>query len=269
MITAPVFANDFNKKYLQVTEEINEVKSFGQPITNIEGWNHVSSFPDEFVELNNKKRDYNIVHSKLDKQGSNQVEISTILVKKLIDTTRQHSNGIKLLFTGQGITIGNFDKLSFKLKIDHAQLQLPKLDNTLGAYQLDLKQQIAVRNLFDDRAYLNFTLFGGSADDQKIKSIFASKIISLLSKSNGNDYFTVEINSEDFEYYWQQQWQKSYVIKQDVMTQKIFGVLITAETNNGKTLRHYLSKRLPAIFEEKFIEIPISIKNPSVFVFNR
>jgi hypothetical protein len=232
----------------------------------IGGWNHIGQFPQEFEPLSRPSDDYNITQMARKKRGVDSIEISTVLVKKLIDTKRQHSNGIKLIFTEKTITIGQLDKLTFDLKINPEHIKLPVLGNIVNTYRLNSHQAQEVKALFDDNIYLNVTLFGVSADDQNIKSIFASKIIHVPSIIEPDDFFSVQINSNDFKYYWQQQWQESLATKQEVNSQKIEGFIITAESNNGKTLRHYLPEGLPRSFEEIFIEIPLVVKNPSIFI---
>ena len=88
-------------------------------------------------------------------------------------------------------------------------------------------------------------------------------IVFLSDFELGN---VIKLNSNDFDYYWQQHWQRAYISKNDVLTQKIKGILIMAESNNGKTLSHYLPEGLPNGFAESFIEIPIVLTNPILYI---
>jgi hypothetical protein len=259
-----VLSGAFSHNDSLVQHTIEPENSSKISIEKIEGWNHTSLFPQEFKALSQTSKAYDIVQVAVKKKG--QSEISTILIKKLIDTTRQHGNGIKLLFTGRNITIGQFDKLVFELKINPEHLKVPVLGNTINNYKLNLNQVNDAKKLFNGKVYLNVTLFGVAAEEQNIKSIFASKIIDLSSSIASDNFFSVQINSNDFQYYWQQQWQESLVAKQEVSIQKLEGLLITAETINSKTLRHYLPEGLPKFFQEKFIEIPVVLKNPSIYI---
>jgi hypothetical protein len=249
-------------------DELDKKKLSMQPLTKIESWNHVTSHPREFVRLTKESTQYNIIQTVNDVKNTKYIEINTTLVKKLIDSTRQHSNGIKLIITDRNVKVGELDKITFALKVDKEQLKLPEIGHVINDYGLEGEQITAAKKLFDKKAYLNITLFGESADNQSIKSIFATKIISLDSSVQSSTFLNVQINAGDFDYYWQQHWNRAYVNRQDVMNQKILGVLITAETSNGKTIRHYLTKEFPKVFEEKFIEMPITIKKAIVYSHN-
>ena len=240
-------------------------------LTKIESWNHVPTYPKEFIQLVDRKSDFNIRQTIDTEQNAKPIEIETILLKKLINSTHQHSNGIKILFIEPQLTISDFDKLTFDISIDNKQLKIPVLGNVINEYKLDSQQEIAAKTLFDNNAYLNFTLFGTSADDQSIKSIYGVKNVKIPRTDKATTSLKVVLNSEDFAYYWQQHWQRTYVEKQDVLsqaisTQEIKGVLITAETQNGKTLSHYLPNGLPATFDEAFIEIPITLRKPTLYI---
>jgi len=234
----------------------------------VESWNHIAGVGQEYSNLTQSRSSYDISYKKIGSGQQESLEISTILVKKIINWNRQHSNGIKLLFSDNPPKVGQLDKFTLQLKVDHNQLVLPSNSIVFAPYNLDIKEAEAKNGLLNNVTYLNFTLFGRFHDDQQIASILASKIVALPVKANNHDWFSLELNMADFNYYWQQNWQETTVIPKEVKQEDILGMLITAESKNTKTLRHYLSEDLPEDFEEHFIEIPIKIRTSAQFSFN-
>jgi len=232
----------------------------------VESWNHTIGAEQEFANLTQNSAAYNISYLYLEAGHGESVEVTTVLVKKVINWTRQHSNGIKLIFSENPPTVGQLEKLTFELRIDKNQLTLPNDIKIFNSYQLGDKRAEAAKALLSDIAYLNFTLFGRFHDDQQRASILATKIVALPMVAENQDWLSLELNMSDFHYYWQQNWQETTVIRKEVEQEKILGLLITAESKNTKTLRHYLASDLPADFEEYFIEIPIKLRtSPQLF----
>lgn len=241
--------------------------SSSQKRIEVESWNHISAAEQEFANLTQTSDAYDISYQHVLTKSGESLEINTILVKKIIDWTRQHSNGIKLIFSETSPTVGQLDKLTFKLSIDLNQLTLPNNVEIFSSYQLGDKRAEAEKALLSDIAYLNFTLFGRFHDDQQRASILATKIVALPMSADNQDWFSLELNVADFDYYWQQDWQERSAKHKEVIQEKILGLIITAESKNTKTLRNYLASDLPADFEEHFIEIPIKLSTSSQLFF--
>lgn len=255
----------FSMSSLSLEEVVkNGEISGGIVLTDIASWNHVPTYPEEFQTVLERKKSFNILQT-IDKPND-RIEVSTTLLKKMINSTHQHSNGIKLLFNQRNLTVADLDKLTFEINIENGQLKIPAIANVINAFKLNSQQEVAAKKLFDNNAYLNFTLFGESADDQTIKSIYAVKNFQVPQVKKSTELLSITLNSDDFDYYWQQHWQRSYISKNEVLTQKVKGILIMAESNNGKTLSHYLPEGLPTGFAESFIEIPIVLTNPTLYI---
>lgn len=240
----------------------------GRSHIEVESWNHIPGGEQEFSNLTQGSSAYDISYKNVLAEHGLNLEINTVLVKKIINSTRQHSNGIKLIFSDNPPAIGQLDKLSFELKVHYDQMALPSKAKVLMSYNLGSKQAEVEKVLLNDTAYLNFTLFGRSHDDQQLESILATKIVALPMKADNQDWFTLELNMANFHYYWQQNWQERPVKRKDVKQEKILGLLITAESQNAKTLQYYLTSELLAGFEEHFIEIPINIRTSAQLYFN-
>ena len=234
----------------------------------VASWNHISGADQEFSNLSQESSAYEISYRQVFAEHGESLEINTVLVKKIINWTRQHSNGIKLIFSDKAPTIGQLDKLIFELRIDYNRLTLPSNVRIFEPYELGANKAEAAKGLLSDTGYLNFTLFGRFHDDQQIATILATKIVAMPTLADHGYWFTLELKVADFHYYWQQAWQETPVNREEVKQKEILGLLITAESPNTKTLRNYLVSDLPVGFEEHFIEIPISIRTSAQLYFN-
>ena len=80
----------------------------------------------------------------------------------------------------------------------------------------------------------------------------------------------MNINAVDFNFYWQQNYQRKIVTQNTLTEFKISGMLFTLDTNTNKTLRSFMSdvnqQNSPETMKELYLELALTIENPTIKV---
>jgi len=242
----------------------NEVEII-QP-EQISSWNHARHFNHEFVDLTlpAKNYDVNVV------QQQDHVEISTTLIKKLANWQHQHSNGIKVMFLNKAISFSKLTSVDFYLDNAPEQSVIPNKLQLQTRYQNQIAKQLVdpawFEQLLNEHGVINVTLFGEHNDVAKITTAIASYQLVLNNKHNNGEAISLPLAA--FSLYQQQNWQETQVSLDDIKDEVVVGMLITAETVNGKTLRSYLQDNFEESMPESFLELAIKIKNLAITLSN-
>jgi hypothetical protein len=225
----------------------------------IQFWNHAVTNPEKYEGLLKSAEKYDPIIG-TDKD-STQIQIT--LIKKISNWHQQHSNGLKIHFNSADLTFGDLEAMFVSVSLDNdASLVLSK-EKLFQRYSEGITSGLIQKNWFDELiseyGIVNIKLFGEHHENQDIETVFANyqlRINSTMIKQ----YQNTEIPIVLFDLYRQKNWQEQSVSLDEIKTAKVLGMLITAETNNEKTLRSYMqdmySKRVP----ENYIELALSMK---------
>ncbi|MCO4822418.1 MAG: hypothetical protein KC469_10140 [Flavobacteriaceae bacterium] len=236
-----------------LSREVIEIKA-----EQLHFWNHATSLSDKYSELLKKANDYD---PKITAMGGD-LQIDTVLIKKISNWNQQHSNGLKILFNQPELTFGQLEKLSFNLLMDSGASFIPQKEELYQRYKSQIEVGLINKKWIDELCsefgYLNITLFGEDHENQAIETVIGNYQLKInISMVNQSSLIQLPLHSIDF--YRQINWQEQSVPLKNIGNTKILGVLITAETSNQKTLRSYLQENFDETIPETFIELAINI----------
>jgi len=230
----------------------------------ISSWNHTQHFENEFVDLSSpaEKYDVNVL------QQADNVEISATLIKKIANWHHQHSNGVKVIFLNKDITFSKLSSIDFHLKSIPELSIIPNKLQLKTLYQSQIAKQLIDPAWFNqqlnEHGVINITLFGEHNDSPEINTTIASYQLVLNKDHRSGEAISLPLRR--FSLYQQKDWQETQVTLNDIMDKAVVGMLITAETVNGKTLRSYLQENFEESMPESFIELAIKIQNLAIIL---
>jgi len=224
-------------------------------------WNHLATYPQEYpqhitAEQRQAKR-YQLSYSVL--SPCNQPKsLATTLVKKVANWQRQHGNGLEFNLASSNTTFASVGSLHLRLKLNTRHSQLPNNTEVGSALAPFISDEI-LTDLDDENGYLRFTFYGRNHANTDVATIYGDIILRLSPIEHGDHWLNISIPFSDLSYSSQINYQAQPATTEQLTQEPIKGLLITAETKNGKTLRHYLlddfPKNAPEITKEIAIEI--------------
>ena len=234
-------------------------------------WSHIDVDDKEFSQLKGSNIDYSVSPSTyLDNpRCSGMQTLNVNLVAKLSDWERQHANGLELKATGpylktdtdiesSPLTFGEFDALIIDLSVIRQQTRI-KTQQDLVEFYGDLLTPTQLMDLDNGKASLQITLFAAGANNQNTRSLNASLIVDIDHKALADQWLRLIIERSEFEYFYEQQYQKSVVNAADVLDVAVAGIRITAETSSGKQLRNVLGEHWNTQIPEAFKDIALQV----------
>lgn len=221
---------------------------------NITSWNHL---PKNYSPLPLTYKSETL---------KNNLAVSITLVRKVANWQAQHATGMKIDVENSTLTFNNLKSFNVDLLIDQINTTIPTSEQAITYFESAIEKGTVnpdwLKEMFNEPPVITFTLFGAAHEDQSIASPMASFSMNLDIKKSTS---TLTINSEDFNYFWQQNYQETAVSLHDIAGRKIFGLLITLDTANNKTLRSYMSGKsiiYPKAMKELYLILPITFNNP-------
>jgi len=244
----------------RVVEKLNDSNVYDVSAKRelISHWNHVATYPQEYPQVKPyHAKQYGLTYS-AQSPCYQPNSLATTLVKKIANWQRQHGNGLEFDLTNSNSTFASVDSLHLRLKLNSQHSQLPNnsdVKSTLAPY---ISDEI-LTELDDENGYLRFTFYGRNHADNDVATIYGDIIIRLSPIEHGDHWLNISIPFSDLSYSSQINYQEQPVTAEQLAQEPIKGLLITAETKNGKTLRHYLlddfPENAPEIIKEAAIEI--------------
>lgn len=230
-------------------DNINERTSF---------WNHIANFPNEFSTVKSTQKNYQLqqLNTKSCYQSSTQ---AITLVKKISDWNRQHGNGVEFQFAEKKLSFSSFKFFNIRLKLEMKHSYLPN-KKTIKAALSPLVNNEVLAELDDDKAYLSFSFYGDNHAKNDIATFYGEIIMTIDPKLYGDTWLDIRIPFSLFSYSSQMYYKKQAMALSQLQQEKLNGLLITAETKYGTTLRHYLLDDFPEKAPEILKEIAIEIE---------
>ncbi|MGL1956723.1 MAG: hypothetical protein OCD00_05335 [Colwellia sp.] len=226
-------------------------------IENISFWNHIATYPDDYSSIKLSKENYKL--QRLSDASCYQSSVLAMtLVKKISDWDRQHGNGIEFSFAQKKLTFAHFEffKIRMKLKVESSYLPNKKLAQ--AALSPLMTDEISAE-LDDSNAYIKFSFYGDDHANNKVSTFYGETIVSIDPTVYGNTWIDISIPLNDLSYFSQKNYQEQAVTLAQIKHELVNGLLIVAETKNGKTLRHYYVDEYPKHAPEVLKEISIEI----------
>ncbi|GHF01415.1 hypothetical protein GCM10011501_33650 [Thalassotalea profundi] len=258
----------------QVFSSLMKESSYDVSFNDISGWNHISFFPQEYKQLRLSSAAYHIDATELSLNEEKHLEVSTVLVRKLANWERQHSNGIKVDLASKGVTFGNFKTFDFELLINEKKSELPYVEEAVNHYLSEINATIIkeqwLEELLVEPAKITFTFVGENHNDPQHKTATAS--YSYLV-SDIDEVVNLKISQEDLTFSWQQHYQEKAASLGDISSENITAMIVTLDTGNNKTLRHYINEagqhEYPENIEEYFLELGMTLRDPKIIKTSR
>ena len=222
-------------------------------LEEINGWNYISFFPEDYNQLAKLSGAYHVKATEVSHDARSRLEVETVLVRKLANQLHQNSNGIVLDLEPRYLSLNHFQHLSFNLLIKGSNSVLPSIDEATRYYATQINQGLVdpqwLVSLLEQPAVLNFTLMTRIEADNSLKPI--GRYRYYVSAIDENVDLTV--TSADF-------LQDELFAQVNVGDYMISAVVITLDTANNKTLEDFnVTRNLNA--EELFLELDLSLSN--------
>lgn len=225
----------------------------------IQFWNHAAIFPKEYKGLIHNLEEY--TPKIIANNEGTQVQIT--LIKKLSNWHQQHSNGLKINFNHAVLTFGDLEAIKFSLSLNEVTSVIPSKEELYQRYHVKvvsgLIQKSWLDDLFSEYGVLNIKLFGEHHENQAIETVIANLQLPI-NAAMVNHHEKIVIPMTKFDFHQQKNWQEQAVLFDEIKTIKVLGMLITAETDNEKTLRSYLQDSYSESVKEKYLELAINLK---------
>ena len=229
----------------------------------LDGWNHVQKAkPDHeysSLRLDDTAYDISNAHHKADQSCDGALVQDAILVLKLSDWTRQHSNGIETILDSNTVLFGDVSHVMLDIRV-----------NTKGTYILN-DQQLRERygEYLSDEQFAQFdqgkvnlgiTLFEDGSLDQSSESFNLEYFLEIDQDIYADQWLRVLMPLTAFNAYTEKEYQATAQDFNDYNKVSIKGFRINPENSHGKQLRNLLGDAWSEDIPETFKEASISLR---------
>jgi len=229
----------------------------------LDGWNHVQKAKTDYeyssLRLDDTAYDISKSHHKADQSCDGALVQDAILVLKLSDWTRQHSNGIETILDSNTILFGDVSHVMLDIRIntkDTYILNDQKLRERYGEYLSD--EQFAQ---FDQgKVNLGITLFEDGSLDQSSESFNLEYFLEIDQDIYADQWLRVLMPLTAFNAYTEKEYQTTAQDFNDYNKVPINGFRINPENSHGKQLRNLLGDAWSEDIPETFKEASISLR---------
>jgi len=239
-------------------EKITQASQAFIKASKVSSWNHIGEKHGVYAGLSQASHKYQL--NKRLSSLSSKTLYELILVKKLLDWEQQHSNGIEVSLDGLDLNVEQFNQLHFKIKLSALDSIITSSLETLNKKNTWMKSTENYKELLSEQAHFTLIFYGKNHDNTKLKTLYGAYPFKLPMNSK-EQWHGINIKSEDFNFYWQQNYHEEPVSIKDIRTQKLKGFILVAESANKKVVRNYISTSFPKEYTEVFNEFDISLTN--------
>lgn len=220
---------------------------------NFSGWNHTTNGnATEWTNLKLAGSNYNFNNSAKANCSCNDVNtLDIVLLKKIADWNRQHSNGFECNIFAQGYKFGDIKSLVFDLKINNAKTHIETVENIKKTYANYVNDAI-IDAMDDSKVNIGITL-GDSTN------FYGSIVIQLDQMTQGGKWLRVIVPMDKLAYYKEVNYKKTTKTQADLSNVVINRMLIVGETKSSNVLRSSISS-WDSNIPETFKEMDISFK---------
>lgn len=227
-------------------------------------WNHVGTpnnpaIPNEWDNITHSAATYNIPSAAAANSDCNGVDtVNAVLVKKIANWHRQHSNGFGRTFTAFGQKFGDVKELVIDLRVNSAKTKVHTPEALKSVYS----------------SYLSNTSFIDTNEAGKVNVGF-----TFETSNNQRATFTIEIDQDVYADKWVRvtipagslKYYQGDVLKEaSTFTNLVINnLLVVAETRTNKVLRGEISGWTDSSTNpppERFKELDLSFKKLEIFL---
>lgn len=220
---------------------------------NFSGWNHTTNGnATEWTNLKLTGDNYNFNNiAKANSSCNNVSTLDIVLLKKIADWNRQHSNGFECNILAKGYKFGDIKSLVFDLKINTAKTRITTVENIKKMYSNYVNESI-VDAMDNGKVNIGITL----GDNTNLN---ASIIFQLDQDIVGDKWVRVTIPMDKLSFYQEINYKQTSKTQADFSNVVINRMLIVGETKSGAVLRRNINS-WNANIPETFKEMDVSFK---------
>jgi len=221
------------------------------------GWSHIekNESNDEYKSLPLNQEKYQIGPDKLtaDPLCTGLKNQNAILVVKLSDWTRQHSNGLESNFTDIGLRFSDLDSVAIELRVNSANTRIESRESLKTLYSKYLTDDELVRL---DQGKVNL----GVSLDNSGKSFNAEIFLEVDQAIYADKWVRILLPIEEFDLFTQRAYQREGASLEQYGESLVDGIRINPETSQGNQLRNLLGDSWSESIPETFKQMSLSIR---------
>jgi len=220
---------------------------------NFSGWNHATNGSStEWKNLKLAGSNYNYSNNAKLNSSCNSVDtLDIVLVKKIADWDRQHTNGFERNILAHGYKLGDLENLVLDIKINSAKTSIPSVDAVKTTYA-SYVNAATVDALENGKVNLGITLHDGG-------NLNAAIIIELDQVTLLDKWVRVTVPVKNMTFYSEVNYVRTNKTLAELSNVVIKRGLFVAETKSGAVLRGNINPWNASI-PETFKEADLSFK---------
>ncbi len=230
--------------------------------SKVSSWNHIGEKHGVYAGLSQNAAKYQLNKTPFSSSGKTLYQLT--LVKKLLNWHQQHSNGLEVSLDELNLQVKQLTQLHFKIKLSPEQsiitADLEALSENNHWLATPREHAENYTKLLSEQAHFTLILYGENHGNAKKKTLYAAYPFKLAINSK-LQWHTINITTNDLNYYWQQNYQEETTSATEVAKQKWQGFILVAESGNSKVVRNYIPDDFPKDYTEVFNEFDISLSD--------
>lgn len=222
---------------------------------NFSGWNHTTNgSATEWANLKKTAATYNFSSTAKTNGSCNDVDtLDMVLVKKIADWDRQHSNGFERNILAHGYKFGDIDSLVVDIKVNSANTSIPSVASLKTTYT-SYVSEAAIDALDEGKVNVDITLHDGA-------NLFGKIIVQLDQDTLKDQWVRVTVPMSKVYFYEEINYNRTTKTLADLSNVLIQRMLVVGETKNGSVLRGPIGDaKWSSSIPETFKEMDVSFK---------
>lgn len=214
---------------------------------NFSGWNHTTNgSTTEWANLKKSGATYNFSTSAKTNDSCNGIDsINMVLVKKIADWDRQHSNGFERNILAHGYKFGDIENLVVDIKVNSTNTSIPSVTSLKTTYA-SYVSAATIDALDEGKVNVDITLHDGA-------NLFGKIIVQLDQETLKDQWVRVTVPMNKVSFYQEINYNRTNKTLADLSNVIIQRMLIVGETKKGAVLRGDInpwSTSAPETFKE-------------------
>jgi len=195
------------------------------------GWNHTTNGSStEWANLKKSSATYNFsTNAKTDDSCNGVDNINIVLVKKIADWDRQHSNGFERNILAHGYKFGDIENLVVDIKVNSANTSIPSVASLKTIYA-NYVSAATIDALDEGKVNVDITLHDGA-------NLFGKIIVQLDQETLKDQWVRVSVPMSKVYFYQEINYNRTTKTLADLSNVVIQRMVVVGETKNGSVLR--------------------------------
>ncbi len=235
----------------------------GSGTSALGGWSHIekNESNDEYNSLPLKEEEYRIAPKDFvtDPQCEGLKSQNAILVVKLSDWTRQHSNGLETTFADVGLRFSDLTYVVLDVRVNSTNTEIEDIESLKARYSQYLTDD-EISRLDRGKVTLSLTLFANDLPDESSKSFNAEFFLEIDQTVYADKWVRVLLPLDEFDLFTERAYQREQASLDQYGQSLVGGFRINPETSDGNQLRNLLGDSWSDSIPETFKQMSISIR---------